>query len=285
LRNLALCNRCIDKATRNYEGNLTAARVSILGYDLYLIQDRESIRNIWKSPSLSSPIPVTLFAFRYLFGVPQQVMKLYREDNSGPFHKPFEGSNIAPDRRIDYLSHQEFLRALSGPGLAPLFERFRTSFGTRLDGIKLSDEWVDGADFRKLLQSINGAPLVEGVFGPALLRLNPTFVDDLYEFDASVPWLSRGMPSFIMPWPYRARRRLYGHFKRWHSYVSHASQELSSDDQGGEDPVWGSRFMKNRHAMLLKCGVSNDSLAALDLGLSFGYENRAYQSNQSLTVL
>ncbi|KAL1845874.1 hypothetical protein Daus18300_014420 [Diaporthe australafricana] len=134
---------------------------------------------------------ISLYTFKYFFGVPAKTLAVYRADTSGPNRKPYPGTDVPADKRIDYLSHQEFLRALSGPGLAPTFRRFQRALKTSSDKLGHSREWTDVPDFRKAFQDIIGRPLIEAIYGTELLRLSPTFVDDLYEFDANVPWLAR----------------------------------------------------------------------------------------------
>jgi hypothetical protein len=236
-------------------------------------QDRQSIKRIWKTPSLSSPINISLYTFKFFFGVPEKTLKVYRADNSGPYRKPYAGSTISENRRVDYLAHHEFLRALSGPGLRPTFLRFKRALETGADGAELTNEWTELRDFQKFFQNLFGPSLVESVYGPALHRLSPSFMDDLYDFDDNVPWLARMIPSFIMPRPYRIRNKLGRHFRKWHIYARTHFHESSIYEDGDGDPFWGSAFIRNRHAMFSKVGDHDeDAVVALDIGLAFGYD-------------
>lgn len=207
--------------------------------------------------------------------MPAETLAVYRADDSGPCRKPYPGTDVPADRRIDHLSHQEFLRALSGPGLATTFQRFRRALETRVD--RLGRSRVEGADascadFREPFRDVIGAPMVEAIYGPEILRLNPGFVDDVYEFDAVVPWLARGLPSFMVPWAHRARRRLADQLRRWHAHAGRNFTESSIYEDGDGDPFWGSQFIRNRHAMFSRVGGHDeDARVALDLGLCFGY--------------
>lgn len=196
---------------------------------------------------------------------------MYRADNSGPCRKPYPGTTVSADKRIDHLSHQEFLRALSGPGLTTTFQRFQRALEIGLDKLGHSNEMGEVSDFRKPFQDIIGAPLVEAIYGPEILRLNPNFIDDLYEFDAIIPWLARGVPSFLMPRAHRARRRLAEQLRKWHTHARQNFTESTIYKDGDGDPFWGSQFNRNRHAIFSQVGGHDeDARVALDLGLCFG---------------
>ncbi|KAI1439197.1 cytochrome P450 [Xylaria sp. CBS 124048] len=264
-------NEQFFKRVTSYQGCPTAARVGIMGHDIHLFQDPASIRKMWRTPSLSSPIKISTYTFKYFFGVPEKTLKVYRSDNSGPYRKPYQGSSVPENKRVDYLGHHEFLRALSGPGLAPTFQRFKRRLETMLSETDVSEAWTGHDDFKAFFQDSVGPALIESVYGPALLRLSPTFVADLYAFDDNVPWLARGIPSFLMPRPYRLRERLAGHMRRWHEYARQNFNESSIYEDGDGDPFWGSAFIRNRHTMFANIGDHDENaVAALDIGLAFG---------------
>lgn len=204
--------------------------------------------------------------------MPAKTLAVYRADNSGPCRKPYPGTDVPADRRIDHLSHKEFLRALSGPGLKTTFRRFQRALETRVDRLGHSNEWANVPDFRTTFQEIIGAPLVEAVYGSEILRLNSSFVHDLYEFDAIVPWLARGFPSFIIPWAHQARRRVADQLRDWMRHARQNFTDASIYGDGDGDPFWGSQFIRNRHAIFSRVGGHDeDARVALDLGLCFGY--------------
>lgn len=168
---------------------------------MHFFQDRETIRRTWRAPSLASPMEISPYTFKYFLGVPARTLTVYHADTSGPSRKPYLGSNISANKRIDYLSHQEFLRALSGPGLVSAFRSFQWALNTKVDDLGRPHVRSDVYDFRVPFQEIIGAPLIKAIFGSEFLRLNPKFVADLFEFDANAPWLAQGVPLFIIPWP------------------------------------------------------------------------------------
>ncbi|KAI1740237.1 cytochrome P450 [Xylaria scruposa] len=264
-------NRSFFERLTSYQGKATGARVSLLGHDLFLFQDQQSILKIWATATLSSPIKISTYTFKYFFGVPEETLAVYNADSSGPFRRPYPGSTVPEQRRVDYLSHNEFLRALSGPGLEPTVQRFKAGLDQEVNGFGVSDDWQEQSSFQDFLGHAVCSPMVKAIFGPALISLNPGFVEDLFEFDANVPWLARGLPSWLIPKAHRAREKLAGHFRRWHAYSKQHFTCADVYEDGDGDPYWGSAFIRNRHTIFTRVGGhSDDAIVALDIGLSFG---------------
>ena len=239
--------------------------------NLYLFQDRVTVARIWKQPSLGSPIAVYIYTLKNLFGMPQDGLSAYRNDNSGPYAKPYPGSDVVPEKRIDHITHKGFMRALSGQDLPPTTQRFMRALEGRLETLPLSQEWVRFPDLVKFFQGVVGSSLVQAVFGPTLLALNPTFIEDLFQFDSDVPWLARAVPSFLLPGPYRVRRRLRCQIKQWYAYArEHFDYSLINGD-GDADPIWGSELIRyQKEKVLPVLDQDDESLASADLALAWG---------------
>ncbi|GAW10852.1 hypothetical protein ANO14919_001870 [Xylariales sp. No.14919] len=74
-----------------------------------------------------------------------------------------------------------------------------------------------------------------------------------------------------MPRPYRIRKRLGDHIRRWHNYARQHFSESRIYGGGDGDPFWGSTLIRNRHAIYKKVDHHDeDAVAALDMGLCFG---------------
>lgn len=142
----------------------------------------------------------------------ERAIATYKADNSGPFAKHFPGSNVMDKNRIDHLTHEGFKRAFSRPGLAPMTQRYMSILEPKIDGLAFSTEWTDVPDLLQFFRMVYGAALLEVVFGPSLTRVNPTFLQDVWQFDDSVPLLARLIPSLLFPEPYRVRKSLHNQF-------------------------------------------------------------------------
>ncbi|KAI0546389.1 Pfs, NACHT and ankyrin domain protein [Xylaria curta] len=172
---------------------------------------------------------IQIYTHKYFFGTPRRTLATYIADTSGPHENPYPKSNVPP---------------------------LKTQLGQRV----FSGEGEELGDLRSFFQVMGTAHfecpfMLKGKFRPEILRLNPSIVDVLINFDSKVPWLARGIPSFIMPEPYRLRKAL------------EPIQKRATDG----DPFWGSAMNRWRHDILPKTGYHDeDALAAADLGLAFG---------------
>lgn len=212
-----------------------------------------------------------IYVLKYFFGLPERVVSVYRDDDSGPFPKPYEGSNVQPKDRIDHITHHGFLRALSGPGLLPTSRRYMHALVVRLAEKSFSEEWTEVPDLRSFYQDVAGSSLIECIYGPTMLRLNPTFMQNLWGFDDSVPWLARGVPSFIKPSIHRPREKCVDQLKRWYEFAREHFDESDISPDGDGDLYWGSNLMRYRQEKLLAVkSHDDDALARMDLGLAWG---------------
>ncbi|KAF2675666.1 cytochrome P450 [Lentithecium fluviatile CBS 122367] len=260
----------IKKATR-YAGRATSTCITIAFKDIYFIQDHFAVAAMWKQSQLASPIYIYAYALQNVFGMPSTCLQAYRSDSSGPYKKPFPGTNVEPQNRVDFLTHESLVRAFSGPGLKPSFDRFQRSVERRLDGLcprTAATEWIQHYDMLSWFRNIIGEALLETLFGKRLLELNPNFVEDLWHFDHSVPWLAKQIPRFLMPKAYKTRLRLLEGIKRWHSVARREFDDGMIFPDGDGDPVWGSYLMRERQSILASVeGQDEEGVAAADLGL------------------
>lgn len=253
----------------SYAGKLTATKVKVLGTDIYLFQDYPSIRSIWKEQQLASPMAAYIYTLKYLCGQDAKSLAAYRADDSGPFPKPYPGTNIAAQNRVDYITHAGLLRGLTGHGLGPTTRRLSGSLGAVFDpNLYRDNEWTQMPDLLKFFQRTLGTSIMQSLFGPTLLNLHPSFVDDFWEYERDVPRFAWGLPSFIIPRAYRNRERLVEHLKSWYAHARSQFSESNIDLDGDGDKLWGSELMRNRQKDLLGVeGQNDESLAAADLGL------------------
>lgn len=201
----------------------------------------------------------------------ERALATYKADNSGPFTKHFPGSNVKEKNRVDHFTHEGFKRAFSGPGLAPMTKRYMSILEQKLDDLPLSTEWTDEHDLLEFFRMVHGAALLEVVFGPSLTKVNPTFLQNLWKFDDSVPLLARLVPSLLFPEPYKVRKSLHGQLKLWYAYArEHFSASCIYEDGDG-DFYWGSELIRYQQKMYLQAdNYDDDALAAADLALVWG---------------
>lgn len=243
-----------------------------MGTTYYNFQDRETIEKIFKAPTLSSSIEMYGWVNSTLLGAPSKAMTVYYDDNSGPFPQPHPQSNVPSHNRIDYVTHHAIFRGLTGPGLQPMTLRYTRDLSKRMESLNLTREWTEMPDFANFFREMVGTGTLTAVIGPTILRLNPTFVQDMFKFDKMFPSFAPGFPSFLMPRSYSFRDRLTNCFKEWYKYAREHFEESMVDEDGDGDPIWGSSMMRQRQKTLSKVDHHDDeTIARVDLGLAWAY--------------
>lgn len=226
---------------------------------------------MFKHAGLSSAIKMSSFAHSYMFGTSGKAMAVYREDDSGPFPLPHPKSSIKPNNRVDYVTHIIMSRGLTGAGLRPTARRFAAGVSRRLDELNITEDWTDMDDFAQFLRDIVRGSALESIFGPTMLRLNPTFVQDIFTFDQMMPAFTLGLPRFLMPKAYRFRDGLVDQIKNWYRYARENFDPSQIDEDGDGDPIWGSAMMRHRQEVIPQIDQhDDDALARADLGLAWG---------------
>jgi hypothetical protein len=257
----------ISPIDRSYDGRLTSTTISLLGHDLLLFADRETVIKLSKQPTVSSPSFIYTFTLRYLFGMPERILELYSRDDSAP------SSQNSQNRRRDPTSirqqlHRGFSRSWSGPGLIPTTRRYFDSLRASLDDKGLTSQYTEIQDLSDLLSEIVSTSLIKSFFGPMLLDLNPDFIQDLRKFDDIIPSLAKGLPPSLVPGG-RIRDVVRGHFELWYKSARQEFTGTCIDEDGDGDPFWGSESTRSRHKILMDSGHDDSCLSSADLCLAW----------------
>ncbi|MCJ1463451.1 hypothetical protein MMC07_002058 [Pseudocyphellaria aurata] len=218
-----------------------------------------------------------LLALENIFGTPPDVIPFYAADDSGVNVVPLPGSTVKAEHRLNYLQVRAAHKHLSGPGLGHMTERFLMTLRRRIDKSQIGSEWIEMPDLYRFLQIEVFHAAVEAMCGSYLLSQYPTFVEDFWEFDRSVPTLFKALPRWMTPKPYKVRDRLLKAVKRWHKMAHENSDctKIGADDAEW-DPYFGSKLIRARQDYSLGMDFMNaDARAAEDLGLIFATNTNA----------
>ena len=259
---------------RSYKQKLTSCMVTICGIDLFLLQDADTVAHMRHESAVGHVVQVYTYTMKWFFGLPDRGVEIYLRDQTGPERKPHAGSDphFPAHNRIYNITYQGFLTGLSGPNLGHTTRRYTELFNSNLEKLSLSREWTTHDDLGYFFQELVSKSILEALFGPAFLKMNPTFNDDLWEFDRDIPWLARCLPQFLLPGPYRRRASLAAQVKKYHDYARENFTESSIGPDGDADPYWGSELMRHRHNKLPAVdGFDDDCLVAADLGFIWAY--------------
>ncbi|KAI0417227.1 cytochrome P450 [Xylaria grammica] len=237
-----------------------------------LITNPEHIQSMFKNSRLLSNKPVTIHVLDHLLGASKKILSFYDADDSGMAAKPRVGSKVKPEDRVYYFQIRTAHKYLSGPHLHALNERFMATLDHDLEAMSIGEDWVEYPDLYRFLQLTVTRSSIETVFGTKLLELNPSFVEDFWEFEINAPKLLHGMPRWLIPSAFRARQKLINSFIKWHAQAhSHLDCSESNPEQPDWEPNFGSRLIRMRQEGLLKMEpMDAEARASEDLGLMFG---------------
>lgn len=239
--------------------------MKLFGKQLFLVQGTANISDVFKNSWTSTSLFLHQFSLRHAFGMKEQALRLYDQDDSGSNPKPSPGSTVAAHNRIDYRSYQTITQLLSGSGFKPLSERFERSVTARFRRYPIDQEWKD-IDLLKVFETEVSAASTDALCGQHLLRRSPDFLEVLWELDRDLGVLFKGTPRFLAPRVYRRRDTLLAAIKDWHAFARE-SFHPGAVDSNGDDPFWGSRFFRDRHRIFLEMdGMDHDAIASEDFG-------------------
>lgn len=278
----------------NFFQAMQPVRVKILWHDFYTLRGPANIKALFRASSSCTSIPFVKFALGHAFGLPAKALRLFDKDDSGGGPVPYPGSTVEARNRIDYLNHQSVAQFLEGKGLVPFWERFVDNITKQLRGVYETLDlrrWDDREDLMRTIGDETTVAILNSLCGPHLLELNPHFLQDFREFDRNlqtylqgtyeVPveagWragngayvlliLVPGIPWFLAPGAYAARKRVLNAVRVWQQYAR-AHFDDSTVDSNGDDPFWGSSFFRDRQKLFLDMdGFDHSAITSLDFG-------------------
>ncbi|KAI0101467.1 cytochrome P450 [Hypoxylon sp. NC0597] len=249
--------------------------VKILTQEFYVIRGPENVKALFRGSWACTSIPFVKFALGYAFGLPAKALSLYDKDNSGSGHVPHPGSSVEPRNRIDYRVYQSLIRFLEGKGLQPFWNRFSNNITQQLHSFhdRVGSDWEYRADLMKVVGDEATVSIINALCGPHLLRLNPHFLQDFWDFDRNLQTYLQGFPWFLAPRAYAIRKRALDAVKVWQQHArDHYSDSVIGAD--GDDPFWGSSFFRERQEMFLEMdGFDYDAIAFEDFGAIWAARN------------
>ena len=200
--------------------------------------------------------------------MPNPILPLYYEDDSGPLLKPIPGSKVRPENRIRFFHTEAAHHHLAGNNR--LGERYMDTLGQKvLTNTDIGLEWIELPDLWLFIQTLVFPASTETLCGSFIVSLNPTLTQDFWAFDQSVPMLVKGLPRWSIPSAYKARDKMLSNIKRWHQFANEHS-DVFKPDQPDWDPYFGSKFVKTRQKFLTEIEIMDaDGRASEDLGLLF----------------
>lgn len=221
-------------------------------------------RNLNSTPGLN-------LVLQTFFGLPKHVVPFYEADNSGIAAAPIPGSNVPPHHRINHLRFSAAQKYLHGPHLNGMTKLFVERFGDQIaKNDEIKGDWVEFSNLTDFLQKNIFRAATSSLCGPYLLSLNPTFIDDFWEYIGDIPVLYKGLPRWWNPKAHRARDRCLAAIQKWHLHAWDHVDRSKDDDSVPWEPYFGARIMRTRYTYAKGIeATSDESRAAEDLAMIF----------------
>jgi hypothetical protein len=247
-------------------------------YGVYLAVPGEQVRRLLRSSRHLVPCPSLEDALTVFFGLPELDLRIFDHQ----IITQFEGltalkTNFSdPSRRIMAHQRADFAFYFQGRHLQAMATRFLTNLNTNLrEGPALSQKptsqkTTDLCDMYSFLFRHIFRAEVCALYGETIFTVCPNFCEDFMTFYDGIPIISMGMPKWLFPSTYDARKKMLENFKAWRMICHAKFNPAKHDEQGvAYEPVWGSeciRKMVKRHEDL---GCSDDGIASIMLGYLF----------------
>jgi hypothetical protein len=235
---------------------------------MYIISGAELVAALFKATKETNGNRGTILAMEYAFGAPRKSVEFYEADDSGMLPNPVPDCKTKPEDRIFYTTYKVIATFLSGPNLTPITTRFQESLIKKVsEPSVVGYGWVDIPDLYGFLQVQILEAAVRAIMGEYILSLNPTFLQDFWEYDRGMRGLFMRTPRWINPGIYLARDKMLKNIKRWHRYALENCDLLNVPDDVEWEPYWGTRFERYRQTNFHKWKALDETArAAEDLG-------------------
>lgn len=217
-----------------------------------------------------TPKPGIAITMENMFGTPHRTVHIYKADKSGIAPNPLPGTRVKPENRIFYHQHHAAQKYLSGKHLQAMTQRFMRYLSRDLRANNtITREWKEMPNLYSFWQSYMFNAATEALFGPHILSLNPTLLEDFWDYVSFTPTLLKGLPRWTSPGAYNARDKVLTSIKRWHRFAREHSDITDPKSLTSEwDEYWGSTYLKVRQKFAGAIeSMDDDGLAAEDLAL------------------
>ncbi|KAK8039690.1 cytochrome P450 [Apiospora rasikravindrae] len=249
---------------------LQRGRHSILRFSLgpktvYLVAGQQNVRAVFGRDlvhDVTNQDQMTRYALPTLYKMNPAEVRRWEADRSGVMKTPIPGTEDVPARqRLWYNYEHIYAEYLGKPQyMKPLIKRYDDNLQRVLSSYPL-DEW-SSVSVQKLCRDEVTRTLVNTLFGPRLMELNPDFVDRLWAFDEQVFQLVMGLPKWLNSKPAKAHDAYVDPIERWLEYASSGFDWDAADAEADWEPRFGGRAVRELYRWMKETDWRNEVIAA-----------------------
>jgi len=239
----------------------------------YFTTGSSNILTMFKNSRVMSTEEIFLEVNRSVGGLGSRDVKVFNDDESGPFAKPWDflshdgkGKEGAP--RIWRAVHEAHMSVQSGKSLRALSEVFAKEFEWVLDSYdkeviaRRKDDWDTTSLYYGLFRNLMSTASTRALMGTKIFDYEPNVVTDFWEwFNGFLP-LFFGMPRLFYPKVYAAKDRLDDGFIKMLKELEGRYEVVRTCDEPWIEDL-GSRINRLRDEAHIDAGISLKGRAQL----------------------
>lgn len=245
--------------TSKYFGRTVPCRIILPIFSNYVISGPDHVSAYLKEVRELSTTSRGLTVIENAFGCPSHLVGAFK-----PHTPAIELQTNSKERskdNLDHIIHGALVSGLSGVPLDALTARFQENLAKQIEEesqSSIGDDWVEFPDLVAYLEKHVFEAAVRSMFGTYMLSLNPTLVEDFWNFSHFIGALFMGVPRWLNPAAYRARQKMLENIKRWQTYTrEHCDIESLGDVEW--EPHYGSKYLRERQSLLTKRGILDET--------------------------
>ena len=265
-----LSARVLSYLSTRKAGAPKIATAHLGGRSLYVVLDGPLAGDVYKRSREFSFEPFALRA-TWAFGATAADMRVVEDGKKGG---SLRASKQLEKRNVMEELHAMLPEELSSDALEALTQQFTGVLRQRLrrsvQELSLTGEQPK-IDLVKFLKQVLTLASLETLFGTRFVERWGSLYEDYWAFDAKVPSLVLGLPSWLNPKAHAARERCLAIIQAWEREASENCPLEEVDDSEPWNKTWGMRLVRRRLRILRECGISSRGRAMGILTLMFAY--------------
>lgn len=239
---------------------------------VYLVAGPQGIRRMFGREmvhAVTNQEQMTRYALPTLYKMNRDEVKRWEDDNTGVSKAPIPGTESTPARqRLWYTYEHLYTEYLGRPQYTkPLVDAFIRNLGEALEHYPCG-EWAT-VNVGEFCRRHVAAAAVGALFGPALMKLSPDFIDTFWNFDSQVFKLVLGLPRWMNATPFQSHDRYVAAIQKWLDAAEAGFDWESPEAAADWEPRFGARAPRELVKWMRQTGWRTEVIAATAGALVF----------------